>query len=79
LPLFDSLNALNPRYPPAKEVSYPVFEFEQYELGREIFKEIIKDEILLYKSRSSREYFDMANKQYPNGCIPLIFGQGEAP
>jgi len=72
LPIFSELKRSNPdtKYPsPMLKPNMFEFEFENFKIGKDILKELIMDEILLYNSEAAKiQYMDLKNRN-PNGCL----------
>ena len=50
------------------------FDFEKYSLGKEDFKDLIYEEIMLYHSDEAALQYIKSKEQYPNGALHLKYG-----
>ena len=60
--------------PTTEPVSAYDFDFEKYSLGKDDFKELIYDEIMLYHSDEAAFEYIKQKKKYPDGCLHLKYG-----
>lgn len=49
------------------------FEFENFKIGREILRELIMDEILLYNDKNAQEYYLKLKEQFPKGALEEFY------
>jgi serine/threonine protein kinase len=59
--------------PTTNPVSAFDFDFEKYSLGRDDFKDLIHDEILLYHSDEAALNYIKQKEQFPNGALHLKY------
>ena len=60
--------------PTTNPVSAFDFDFEKYSLGRDDFKDLIYDEIMLYHSDEAALQYIKQKEQYPEGALYLKYG-----
>ena len=54
-------------------MNYFDFEFEQYNLTKEILGELILDEILIYQNEYAKKHYDQLKHLHPNGILEKLF------
>jgi len=76
LPIFDDLKRVNPDSKYSSPMLKPdmfEFEFENFKIGKDILKELIMDEILLYNSDDAKLQYMNIKREYPNGCLEQTY------
>lgn len=76
-PFFAELHDVHDE-PRATPISYFDFEFEQYSLDKQILKDLILDEVLLYQSSRARQYYELCKQHYPKGVLEIIYKRSES-
>lgn len=71
MPIFKGITKLGTLK--AKELKPFEFEFEKFTLNRAIFKELILDEVLIYRSSKARKAYTEKQKEFPGGMLEQIY------
>jgi len=56
-----------------QELPFFEFEFEKFDLDKSILKELILDEVLIYRSSKARKMYFSMLKTRPNGMLESIY------
>jgi hypothetical protein len=71
MPLFKDVRVKG--LPEASPLPFFNFEFEKFDLGKEVLQELILDEVLLYRNSHARKMFMRIVEKYPEGILELIY------
>jgi hypothetical protein len=72
LPIFVGVEC--PSHAPL-DIAFIEFEFENYKLGKNIFKELIQDEVLIYRKNGARRQWAKLAGDHPDGYLEKIYSR----
>ena len=63
--------------PCAHKMNFYELEFENYSLDRNILRELILDEVLLYHNENAKHFHEALKNKYPKGILEVIYKRAE--
>lgn len=64
--------------PEGQEMDYFDFEFENYNLDKEILRDLILDEVLLYHNEKAKKHYQQLKDKFPKGLLEFLYRRDES-